>query len=646
MWFEKTPENTPEYLPDVVEIAPRLEPENVKVQADVSRFSTMLNASANLIWEHDEHLDISYANLRYSELVEASAGGGEGGAIPALDRRQRQLAEAALSDGQPKRERRYLVVGGERKLYELDAYPVSSQCVVGFGRDISEIDALEQEVERYRSAQSDFLESSTNAMAIYGPDKRLSAYNYAFAALWKLDEGWLDGQPSYGEILEELRENRKLPEQANFKLFKEQQVGLFTSVIEPREEFFYLPDGRTLRVIAISHALGGVLFAYEDVTDRLALERSYNTLIAVQRETLDHLHEGVAVFGEDGRLKLYNPTYLQLWQIDDEWAATGPHINDIVDRVRTLYIFDNWDAFKAGRIAQIQSRKVEKYRVERKDESIIDCSTVPLPDGQTLITYIDMSDSIVVERSLRERNDALQEADRLKSEFLANVSYELRSPLTSIAGFSDMLQQEYFGKLSQKQLEYVHGIYQSSQQLMHLVNDILDLASLEAGYMQLDVDSFDITKMLYAVTGMIEERARNHRMDIAVKCEDHIGEMDGDERRIKQVLFNLLTNSVRFCDEGSRVELGARADGDRVLFWVADNGPGIPESEQPYIFEKFYKGRNEAIPKARAKSGTGLGLSIVKNFVELHGGTITLDSAPGETRFTCVFVRHVEAESD
>ena len=430
----------------------RLQQENENLKTDLKNYSTIINMAPYPIWQRDSSLALRYYNLSYSEAVEDLSEKSDGSETPELDKKTKQMAAQALTTGQPAIDRRHVVIGGQRRLYDISEFPVPEEKIsVGFAIDVSELEALKEDLNRHISAQDDLLESSASAMAIYGSDMRLKSFNYAFAALWKLDELWLDTQPTYGEILELLREKRKLPEQANFQLFKQQQLKLFTALIDPHEEFFYLPDGKALRVIAIPHALGGILFAYEDVTDRLALERSYNTLIAVQRETLDNLHEGVAVFGEDGRLRLSNPGYLKLWDIDAEMARTEPHIRDIVEKCKSLYVFDDWDTFKQNHIQKFQAREFLSQQLELTNGKVIDWRKVPLPDGATLITYLDITDSTVVERSLRERNEALQEADKLKSEFLANVSYELRSPLTSISGFSEMLRQEYFGPLSEKQ---------------------------------------------------------------------------------------------------------------------------------------------------------------------------------------------------
>ena len=622
----------------------RLRNENEKLKSDLKLYSTIINMAPYPIWQRDASLNIHFHNLSYSEAVEDVAEKMDSNETPELDKKVKAMAKQAFDAIKPVSDRRYVVIGGERKLYDIIELPVPEEKItVGFAHDVTEVDVLKEDLARHVSAQDDLLESSASAMAIYGSDMRLKSFNYAFAALWKLDEVWLENQPTYSEVLEALREKRKLPEQANFQLFKQQQIKLFTDLIEPHEEFFYLPDGKALRVIAIPHALGGILFAYEDVTDRLALERSYNTLIAVQRETLDNLHEGVAVFGEDGRLKLSNPGYLTLWNIDAETAYAEPHIGEIIEKCKPLFVYSEWESFKHSQVEKIQTRDFMSQQIERSDGKVIDWRKVPLPDGATLITYLDITDSTLVERSLRERNEALQEADKLKTEFLANVSYELRSPLTSISGFSEMLKQDYFGPLSERQREYVNGIHQSSQQLMYLINDILDLASVEAGYMRLEVSKFDVNAMMKSVLSLIQERAKELDITLKFECPARIGKMTGDETRIKQILFNLLSNALKYSQGGGSITMGAKEeDADYILLWVEDEGKGIAPEEHEAIFGKFHKGKSQESQRTDGKtSGTGLGLSIVKSFIELHGGTVVLQSDIKKgTRFECRFQRH------
>ena len=362
-----------------------------------------------------------------------------------------------------------------------------------------------------------------------------------------------------------MRELRRLPEQADFPAYKKSIFDLYTTLIDSREELLHLPDGTTLRAVTTPHAHGGLLFFYEDVSDRLELERARNTLVAVQRATIDHLSQGIAVFGSDGRLNLFNPVFAQIWQLDPSYLDTRPHVSDVVDRGRALLDVDeDWQARRARIIAHTLEREPRFARVERPDGLVLDYASAPLPDGGMLFTYLDVTDSTHVERALRDRTEALEAADKLKSEFIANVWHQLRTPLNTIIGFSEILRDAYFGPLTDRQREYNTGVLESSQHLLTLINDILDLAMIEAGRMVLETHPFEIQPMLTSVLGLARERSLRRKVTLEFDCPRDIGRLDADERRIKQVLFNLVSNALRFTPAGGTVALGARRDGAEV----------------------------------------------------------------------------------
>lgn len=604
-------------------------------QKDAARLRNLCAKAPFPAWVQDGQGMLLYANSAYAALTGMAAD-----ALPHTPEKlfARIIGGQALEEGEAVHN---IVVQGERRPFRVSAVALESGLLAGFAHDAGREAELAGELKQHMAAHADLLESSGSAMAIFGSDTRLKFYNNAFAALWQLEESFLEQQPNYGRVLDELHQHRRLPEQANFQAFKQQQLKQFTDLIEAKEDLFYLPDGKVLRHLIIPHPAGGLLMAYEDITDRLALERSYNTLIAVQKATLDKLSEGVAVFGEDGRLRLSNPVYTRIWELEDNFVETRPHMSAIMEKTRHLYQEDDWEHCRIEMATLIGERRPQQLRLDLANGKTLDWSSIPLPDGATLMTYLEMTDSVKLERSLRERNQVLQEADRLKSEFLANVSYELRSPLTSIIGFTDILRAKYFGELSEKQREYIMGISDASAQLMQLINNILDIAYIEAGYISLEVGEFAIAPMLDAVSALTKERSRDMGLQLMVEYPEDIGTMLGDKKRLMQVLFNMLSNAVKFSDKGEEVHLACTLDKehDMVVFLVEDRGIGIPREEQEQVFEKFHKGSH----RGSRRSGTGLGLTMVKHIVELHGGRVELESAFGVgTKIRCTLPRQNE----
>jgi signal transduction histidine kinase/PAS domain-containing protein len=544
----------------------------------------------------------------------------------------RELSATAGSQGKPHSGRVHVVIAGARRLLEITEAPIAGGHLAGFAIDRTVVEETRAELARHIAAHADVLEKLGTAIIIYGPDQRVLFANSAFSRLWGLEEDWVASAPTHGALLEELRVRRRLPEQANFQAYKKERLALYTSLIEPREELVYLPDERVLRMVIYPHPLGGLLYTVEDVTDRLTLERSYNTLIAVQRETLDNLHAAVAVFGADGRLKLHNNAFARMWHLAPNFLANEPRVIDIVEAVKDQMPHKGeWEGYKKLLASRATDHVARVGVFRRNDNSVLDYNSVPLPDGATMFSYLDVTDSANVERALRERNEALEAADHLKSEFITNVSYELRTPLNTIIGFTEILANQYFGAMNDRQTEYARGILESSRQLLALIDDILDLALIEAGRLSLDLKPVNIHSVLFSVFTLARDRARKQGATLTLDCPAGIGVVMADERRLRQALFNLVSNAMKYMVGEGEIVLGARWDEGELVLSVADSGSGISLEDQARVFEKFERGGNAA----RA-SGLGIGLSLVKSFIELHGGRIEMTSLPGQgTTVTC-----------
>jgi signal transduction histidine kinase len=322
-----------------------------------------------------------------------------------------------------------------------------------------------------------------------------------------------------------------------------------------------------------------------------------------------------------------------MWRLSPEALQEQPHIETVEAWCRPL--FDDAKIWRALReaITAIENRVAVPLKLERKDGSVLDCMTMPLPDGATMLTFQDITDTENVERALRERNEALETADQMKVDFVHHVSYELRSPLTNIIGFVHLLDDPATGPLQPKQREYLDFITVSTNTLLALINNILDLATIDAGRMQLTLGAVDIRATMEAASEGVQDRLVAAGLTLEIKATSDIGSFVGDERRVRQVLFNLLANAVSFSPGGATVTLLAQRKPDAVTFSVTDQGPGIPPDLVGRVFDWF-----ESHSLGSQHRGPGIGLSLVRSFVELHGGTVAIDSVVGQgTTVSCSF---------
>ncbi len=558
-----------------------------------------------------------------------------------------ELAALARDKNEVQTTHAHINIGGKRLFMKVQEVPMTEVgLTLGLAEDVTAEEELQSELKRHQSSNKELLEQLHSAIAIFDTEENLEFYNSAFSELWNLEGGWLNTRPTLGDIMEKLRETRRLPEQADFRRFKQSWLDMFTSLIDPFEDMLYLPDGSALRMLVIPHSMGGLMMTFEDVTSRLELESSYNTLIAVQKETLDNLAEAVSVYGGDGRLKLSNPSFGRLWNLNPEDLEGEPHISSIVQKLNPLFTKEEWAVRKEELSAKALDRVMHEGRFERADGKLIDYITVPLPDGGVLVTYTDVTDTVRVENALREKNSALEAAEQLKLDFLANVSYQLRTPLNAIMGFNEILDQEFFGPLNTKQKEYTRDTNKASQRLLELINDILDLATLEAGYMTLEREDIAIYKMMENIHELVSDWARKGDVEVHMTCAKNIGKITADEKRIKQAIFNVIRNAITFTPAGGKIELSAKKKKDGLEIIVQDTGVGIQEEDRKRIFEPFERAQSGTNEARLSRSGAGLGLSLVKNIIALHGGEVTLESQTGKGTNVTMFIPFTSVATD
>jgi signal transduction histidine kinase len=600
--------------------------------AEVDALRMLIDALPAPVWKRNNDGRLVFVNAAYAQAVEAKQPSeAVAGGLELLERSAREEIVRARAVMCSYSGRLPAIVAGNRQSFDVVEVAIRGGSA-GIAVNASEAEAMRAELARMVDAHRRTLDQLATGVAIFTANQRLTFYNEAYRSLWDLDPAFLDESPTDASVLDRLRAKRKLPEQQDFRQWKAELHEAYRAV-EPKDMLWHLPDGRTLRVVTTPNPEGGVTYLFENVTERLDLERRFDALIRVQRETLDNLGEAVAVFGSDGRVRLFNPTFAEMWRLSPADLAEHPHVETVSawcqpqQRDETI-----WNAIRAT-VTAIDERQPVTGRIERADGSVVVCATMPLPDGATLVTFQDITDSVNVERALRERNEALETADEIKVDFVHHVSYELRSPLTNIIGFAHFLGDPATGPLTEKQREYLGYINFSTSALLALINNILDLATIDAGAMTLTLGDVDVRATMAAAAEGIQDRLVTEHITLDVRAASDIGSFTADEKRVRQILFNLLANAVSFSPSGATVIFSAERRPDAVVFSVSDRGPGIPTEIKEKVFDWF-----ESHSLGSQHRGTGLGLSLVRSFVELHGGTVQLDSSVGTgTTVTCIF---------
>ena len=608
----------------------KLEEINRTVSRDPAAFLQMLDLAPFAAWRVSSSGKIEWANQRYLEAVEAPTLDHVLDRQLLLDQYVGQQAKRTIDERRDIDETRHMALEGERRSMRILTFPLSGGAA-GMAFDVTKEEAARKALDRHVKAHDETLNHVADGVAIFGPDRKLVFHNRAFAEMWQMEDGFLLDEPTHSEILDRMREKRMIPMRSDYARWRAEELGYYQKMSnETAEEIWNLPDQRTIRVTRQRHPHGGLLILFKDITIETRLKTRFNTLIKTQSVTLDNLREAVVVFGGDGRLQLHNRAFSRLWEVDEAHLKDNPDFGDVV--AKCLPLFSDravWDTIQ-GRVTNPSPdvRQETRGEMRRTDETVVKFITQPLPDGATLVAFVDESASRRVEEALRERAEAFQAADRLKTEFVQNVSYQLRSPLTTIVGYAEFLQSERNGELSDRQHDFVDSILTASGDLAKLIENILDLAMIEAGRMDLEVSDVNVAGIIEDSVEMVVSKAADTQVTVKSEVAEDIGLIRADERRVRQIVFNLVSNALRFTDPGDSVTIRADKEGEMVRITVEDTGRGIEFENQAIAFDTFQSGDQR---------GAGLGLALVRSFVELHGGWVGIQSVPDEgTSVVCV----------
>ena len=612
----------------------KLENEEVKASA----MDELLDALPIPVWRRDNSLNIIYCNKTYADFLDSTVESiirDNAPLIPGnLFGQGHSLAENAKKCNREQVIAQSAIFKGARKKLSVHEVPTHEGNFLGFALDITEQETLASNLDNVITANCEVLENLSTAIAIFGANMKLNFFNSAYQKLTKTESTWLYTKPTYGEVLDECRNNRQLPEHADFQAYKKEQMALFTSVTTPVQELMHLPNGKTLRQLIAPYPLGGLLFMYEDVSDSLALQRKNNTLQAVQKETIDHLYEGVIVYGSDNRLKILNSAARKIWEVDDIDSddVKNMHLSELIEKIKGLIDYgDDWETFKSYAISNLTDRIPKTGKLYKNDNSVILFSYIPLPDGAHVMSALDITDTCMVEKAITEKNHALKAAQKLRFEFVYGISTEINEPLNVLIGFAELLVHQYYGQLNEKQMEYGKYILGAANQLYQLINNLLDMVSIDIDSSKLNLSQFSIKELVDEVVSNIEKRANEKNITVVknYKTDEDII-FEGDRLRIKQSIFNLLINAIQFTPIKGRVDVMVVDERTDVKIIVKDEGMGYLKQQKKQFFKK---GTASMVDKEGAE---GISMPLVRTLVELHGGTFVVNATAGEGTYAII----------
>ncbi len=610
----------------------RLGEEANRLKLAFDRLSGLIEAAPVPMWYRGPDLRLTLVNNAYVEAVEAEN-------AEAVIERGTELVDAgsginplgsaneAKSSGQPVSRIVPVTVAGERRSFRLVDVPLGDVGVAGYALDVEEVERANAAFRRFADTQRDMLDRLSSGVAQFGPDRDLIFCNQPFRSLFGIKPEWVAERPEFERMLDRMREAGRIPETRDFPAWKAERRDWFRASGAPIEENWLLAGGQHLRLVAQPVPDGGLLLIFEDRTEQAQLASARDTLLRVRTATFDNLFEAIGVFEADGRLHNWNNRFRDSLGVEEEFLASHPHIDVLVENISPKLA----DAARAPLVRDIVraatvDRTQRSGRLAFKSGHFFELAAVPLPDGNALLTMLDITDSRKVEGALRQRADALEQADKVKSSFVSNMSYELRTPLTSISGYAEMLDSGLAGPLEAQAQDYVKSILEASGRLGNMIDRVLDLTQGDAGALPIERKHVELALLVHDAAREHKASASAKGLEFVVHVDPMVGATRGDVARLRQVIDHLLDNAFNYTNSGGRVLLHADGDAERAVIIVSDNGPGMDAAQQAKAFDRF--SRIEGVRDGG--ESLGLGLPLARQFVEAHGGALTLLSEVGQ----------------
>jgi len=480
--------------------------------------------------------------------------------------------------------------------------------------DITTLARAEDEAKRRAAVLDGILASMPHGICVYGPDRRVTMFNPAYVAI-------MDGAPvAIGDQLADVIRRRAEAGEygAGAPADVERQQSAF-DIAQPQARRRVRNNGTAIDIRTAPLPDGGHVSVVTDITPLVQAESEATRRAGVLDAMLSSIRHGVILFDRTRRIVAVNRVARELLGVDPGTLRPGRTQRELLAEMPHLA------EFGLGEAAGTAARSTDSERRTAAGR-ILDVHTDPTPDGGLVVTLTDVTDERMQEAALREARDAAEAASHAKSRFLATMSHELRTPLNAVIGFSDALAGLAARHDPAQVTEFAQAINDAGRHLLSLINDILDVARIEAGRFELSQDRIELARVAAACLRIVGPQAQAAGVSVGADLPSDLPILQADERRLRQVLLNLLSNAIKFTPSGGKVVLTARLDDDGLCIAVQDTGIGIPQEQLERVFEPFTQ---LDASLARRFQGSGLGLYLSRALVAAHGGTLHLESGVG-----------------
>lgn len=602
-----------------------------RATGDFAALVGLIEAAPMPMWFRGSDLTLQLVNQAYVDAV----GGTNAAEVvqaqtellePEAGRSPAEIASASLQK-QDKSERVVAAtIHGERRTLRVSDLPLGQEGVAGYAIDIEEQQQVARQFRAFRDAQRAMLDQLSVGVAQFDPEERLIFANLPFRRLFSLTDEAIEARTPFDRFLAEARERGRTPEVRDFPEWRRERTAWF-ELRETSEEAWPLPGGTHLRVVVQPMPDGGLVLITEDRTESLALSAGRDTLLRTRTATLDSLFEALAIFAPDGSVQLWNRSFAGTWGLTPELLDLHPSADELLSAIgRNLVRPQEAELIGAAVRAATLDRREKAGQVELADGRTLRFAGIPLPDGNGLLTVLDITASQQAEQALRQRAEALEEADGVKARFLANMSYEFRTPLTTIGGYAELLKSGAATDPAQAG-EYVDAILSATERLTEQVENVLDLSQSEAGLLPIRKERVDLLDFL---TVLVREReAVIIAAGLGLDLKGRKGRVvDADPRQMARAIGNLLDNAITGTPDGGRIVIDLRklpeGSAAGIAIVISDNGRGMTAQELART-----QGGLQPIRHGAPERRTGLGIPLARQLIAAHDGTLDIISRKG-----------------